>query len=121
MQPRINPGSITAGAMLFGILFGWGVLALTRIEARDAFADVGERLDTLDSYTEMLVERVDMTTNLAGRPQKQPVFPRGGRSRADGKRPQEAAPGSAMAAAAEQYVDSTQIYPGPYAVNEEPE
>lgn len=43
-------GSLTAGAMLCGILFGWGVLYLTRHEARECLADLDDRVAGLENF-----------------------------------------------------------------------
>jgi hypothetical protein len=45
---RPDVGQLTAGGMLFGILFGWGVLYLTRDEARTNLADLDARVEALE-------------------------------------------------------------------------
>lgn len=67
LRPDVDPGSLTVGAMTFGILFGWAVLYLTRHEARECLADLDARLEAVerlndDELTKAIVERRDTTS-----------------------------------------------------------
>lgn len=55
--PPVDVGTLTVGTMAFGILFGWGVLYLTRDETREGLANLHKRVRLLENADEELAAR----------------------------------------------------------------